>query len=203
MMVLENALRLLHPFIPYVTEEIYSYLPTSKGLIITADYPRYNSRLAYKKEAKAFEGVIDLIKTVRAMKVEVNCPPSRKVHVYLATEARRLVAANRGAIERLAGASDISFAENGPAAGEKIVSRVCELGQIFIPLGELVDLEAEKVRLEKELERVTAEIARASGKLANQNFIAKAPKKLVEDERAKLEKLIDARAKVEERLKDF
>ena len=123
--------------------------------------------------------------------------------VYLATEARRLVAANRGAIERLAGASDISFAENGPAAGEKIVSRVCELGQIFIPLGELVDLEAEKVRLEKELERVTAEIARASGKLANQNFIAKAPKKLVEDERAKLEKLIDARAKVEERLKDF
>ena len=203
MTVLENALKLLHPFIPYVTEEIYSYLPASKGLIITADYPRYNSRLAYKKEARAFEGVIDLVKTVRAMKVEVSCPPSRKVHVYLATEARRLVAANRDAIERLAGASDVSFTENGPAAGEKVVSRVCELGQIFIPLGELVDLKAEKVRLEKELDRVTAEIARASGKLANQNFIAKAPKKLVEDERIKLEKLIDARAKVEERLKDF
>ena len=203
MTVLENALKLLHPFIPYVTEEIYSYLPTTQGMIITADYPRYNSRLAYKKEAKAFEGIIDLIKTVRAMKVEVNCPPSRKVHVFIATEARRLVSVNKGAILRLAGASEVSFTENGSEAGEKVVSRVCEAGQIFIPLGELVDLEAEKARLEKELDRVVGEIARAGGKLANQNFIAKAPKKLVEDERAKLEKLLDAKAKVEERLKDF
>ncbi len=203
MTVLEDALKLLHPFIPYVTEEIYSYLPTTKELIITADYPRYNSRLAYKKEAKAFEGVIDLIRTVRAMKVEVNCPPSRKVHVYLATEARRLVAVNKGAIVRLAGASEVSFTESGAEAGDKAVSRVCEAGQVFIPLGELVDLKAERARLEKELDRLTGEIGRASGKLANQNFVAKAPKKLVEDERVKLEKLIDARKKVEDRLKDL
>ena len=203
MSVLEDILKLLHPFIPYVTEEIYSYLPTTKGLIITADYPRYNSRLAYKKEAKAFEGIIDLIKSVRAMKVDVNCPPSRKVHVYLVTESRRLVSINKGAILRLAGASDVSFVENGPEAGAKVVSSVCEIGQIFVPLGELVDLEKEKVRLEKELDRVISEISRASGKLANQSFIAKAPKKLVDDERAKLEKLLDAKTKVEERLKDF
>ena len=203
MSVLEDVLKLLHPFIPYVTEEIYSYLPTTKGLIITADYPRYNSRLAYKKEAKAFEGIIDLIKSVRAMKVDVNCPPSRKVHVYLVTESRRLVSINKGAILRLAGASDVSFVENGPEAGAKVVSSVCEIGQIFVPLGELVDLEKEKARLEKELDRVISEISRASGKLANQSFIAKAPKKLVDDERAKLEKLLDAKTKVEERLKDF
>ena len=199
--VLENALRLLHPFIPFVTEEIYSYLPGDHGLIITADYPRYNSRLAYKKEAKAFESVIDLIKTVRAMKVEVNCPPSRKVHVFLATEARRLVSLNKNSILRLAGASEISFVAGGAEAGEKIVSRVCEAGQIFIPLGELVDLEKEKARLEKELDRIVGEIARASGKLANHNFISKAPKKLVEDERAKLEKFLDMKNKVEESLK--
>ena len=198
--VLENALRLLHPFIPFVTEEIYSYLPGDHGLIITADYPRYNSRLAYKKEAKAFESVIDLIKTVRAMKVEVNCPPSRKVHVFLATEARRLVSLNKNSILRLAGASEISFVASGAEAGEKIVSRVCEAGQIFIPLGELVDLEKEKARLEKELDRIVGEIARASGKLANHNFISKAPKKLVEDERAKLEKFLDMKNKVEESL---
>ena len=203
MAVLEAVLKLLHPFIPYVTEEIYSYLPASEGLIIRADYPRYNAKFSYKKEARAFEGVIDLIKTVRAMKVEVNCPPSRKVHVFLATEARRLICVNRGAILRLAGASEVTFVENGAEAGEKAVSAVCEAGQVFVPLGDLVDLAAERARLEKELDRVTGEIARASGKLANQNFIAKAPKKLVDDERAKLEKLLDAKTKVEERLKDF
>ena len=137
------------------------------------------------------------------MKVDVNCPPSRKVHVYLVTESRRLVSINKGAILRLAGASDVSFVENGPEAGAKVVSSVCEIGQIFVPLGELVDLEKEKARLEKELDRVISEISRASGKLANQSFIAKAPKKLVDDERAKLEKLLDAKTKVEERLKDF
>ena len=201
MYVLKDALKLLHPFIPYVTEEIYSYLPDTQGMIINAEYPRYNSRLAYKKEAKAFEGVIDLIKTVRAMKVEVNCPPSRKVHVYLTTDARRLISVNKNAILRLAGASDVTVIESGAEAGEKIVSRVCEAGQIFIPLGELVDLEKEKLRLEKELDRVISEIARASGKLNNQSFVAKAPKKLVDDERAKLEKLLDARGKVEASLK--
>ena len=201
MYVLKDALKLLHPFIPYVTEEIFSYLPDTQGMIINAEYPRYNSRLAYKKEAKAFEGVIDLIKTVRAMKVEVNCPPSRKVHVYLTTDARRLISVNKNAILRLAGASDVTVIESGAEAGEKIVSRVCEAGQIFIPLGELVDLEKEKLRLEKELDRVISEIARASGKLNNQSFVAKAPKKLVDDERAKLEKLLDARGKVEASLK--
>ena len=203
MAVLEAVLKLLHPFIPYVTEEIYSYLPASEGLIIRADYPRSNAKFSDKMAARAFEGVIDLIKTVRAMKVEVNCPPSRKVHVFLATEARRLICVNRGAILRLAGASEVTFVENGAEAGEKAVSAVCEAGQVFVPLGDLVDLAAERARLEKELDRVTGEIARASGKLANQNFIAKAPKKLVDDERAKLEKLLDARKKVEERLKDL
>ena len=203
MSVLKDALKLLHPFIPYVTEEIYSYLPGVNGYIMHAEYPRYNSRLAYKQEAKAFESVIDLIKTVRAMKVEVNCPPSRKVHVYLATQSRRLISVNKNSILRLAGASEVSFVENGAEAGEKIVSRVCDAGQIFIPLGELVDLEKEKVRLEKEYDRIVSEIARASGKLNNQSFIAKAPKKLVDDEKEKLEKLLDAKKKVEASLKSL
>ena len=203
MSVLKDALKLLHPFIPYVTEEIYSYLPGVNGYIMHAEYPRYNSRLAYKQEAKAFESVIDLIKTVRAMKVEVNCPPSRKVHVYLATQSRRLISVNKNSILRLAGASEVSFVENGAEAGEKIVSRVCDAGQIFIPLGELVDLEKEKVRLEKEYDRIVSEIARASGKLNNQSFITKAPKKLVDDEKEKLEKLLDAKKKVEASLKSL
>ncbi len=201
MFVLGNTLKLLHPFAPFVTEEIYGYLPNTEGMIITADFPRYNSRLAYREEAKAFEGVIGLIKAVRAIKVSVNCPPSKKVHIYLATEAKRLISANKGQILRLAGASEIEFVENGAAAGEKTVAKVTDLAQIFIPLGELVDLEEERARLEKELERVMNEIARANGKLANQNFVAKAPKKLVDDERAKLDKFLDMKRKIEEQMK--
>ena len=201
--VLNNALRLLHPFIPFVTEEIYSYLPGTQGSIMTAEYPRYNTKLSYKKEAKAFEGVIDLIKTVRAMKVAVNCPPTKKVKLFLVTEAKRLVNLNKNAIMRLAGASEIAFIESGSDVGEKTVSQVCELCHIFIPLGELVNIEEERKRLEKELDRVMGEIARAGGKLANNNFVAKAPKKLVDDERAKLEKYIDMKKKIEKQLEDL
>ena len=203
MFVLENTLKLLHPFIPFVTEEIYGYLPHVKGSIITAEFPRYNTKLAYKKEAKAFEGVIDLVKTVRAMKVEVGCQPVKKVPLYLVTSEKRLVAVNKSSILRLAGASDIDFVESGAEAGEKPVSKVCELGQIFIPLGELVNIEAERKRLEKELERIMGEIARADSKLTNKNFIAKAPKKLVEDEAAKKEKYLDMKKRIEKQLKSL
>ena len=200
MFVLENMLKLLHPFIPFVTEEIYSYLPNKKGLIATADFPRYNIKLSYRKEAKTFEGILDLIRTVRAMKVEVNCPPAKKVHLHLVTEARRLVSVNKSSILRLAGASEIDFIESGAEVGEKTVSQVCEIGQIFVPLGDLVNLEEERARLNKELERIKGEIARADGKLMNKNFVAKAPKKLVDDERAKKEKYLDAKAKIEKQL---
>ncbi len=201
--VLENVVKLLHPFIPFVTEEIYSCLPNVSGSIMTADYPRYNTKFAYKKEAKAFEGIIDLIKTVRAVKVNVDCPPSKKVHLYLATEAKRLVTANRSSVQRLAGVSEIDFVASGADAEGKTVSQVCEIGQYFIPLGELVDIEKERTRLEKELEKVVGEIARADGKLLNKSFVAKAPKKLVDDERAKKEKYLDMKEKIEKQLREI
>ena len=203
MFVLTSLLKLLHPFAPFVTEEIYGYLPNREGMIIDADYPRYNSKLAYKSEAKAFEGVIELIKAVRAMKVSVNCPPSKKVHLYLMTDARRLFSVNKGAILRLAGASEIEFVENGAELGEKIVSQVTGAAQIFVPLGDLVNIEEERARLTKELARIEGEIARAEGKLANQNFVAKAPKKLVDDEYAKRDKYLEMKKKVEEQLKSI
>ncbi len=195
--VLSNTLKLLHPFIPFVTEELYGYLPGVEGRIITADYPRYDSKLAYKEEAKSFEGVINLIKAVRAIKTSVNCPPAKKVHLYLVTESKRLFTVNKGAILRLAGASEIDFVESGAEAGEKTVSQVTEAAHIFVPLGELVNIEEERARLRKELERVEGEIARAEGKLSNANFVMKAPKKLVEDERAKKQKFLEMKQKLE------
>ncbi|MBQ9729279.1 MAG: valine--tRNA ligase, partial [Clostridia bacterium] len=96
--VLENALKLLHPFIPFVTEEIYQNLTNTSGTIMLASYPRYNSKMAYKKEAKAFEGVMEIIKAVRAMKKSVDCPPAKKVELNLVTEAKRLLQANKDCI---------------------------------------------------------------------------------------------------------
>ena len=201
--VLENIVKLLHPFIPFVTEEIYSYLPNVSGSIMTADYPRYKTKLSYKKEAKTFEGIIDLVKTVRAVKVTVNCPPAKKVHLYLVTDSKRLVSVNRGSLTRLAGLSGIEFVSDGSEVEGKTVSQVCDLGQFFIPLGDMVNLEEEKKRLEKELDRIMDEISRAGGKLANNNFVAKAPKNLVDAERKKLDKYLDMKLKIEKQIQEL
>ena len=201
--VLENIVKLLHPFIPFVTEEIYSYLPNVSGSIMTADYPRYKTKLSYKKEAKTFEGIIDLVKTVRAVKVTVNCPPAKKVHLYLVTDSKRLVSVNRGSLTRLAGLSGIEFVSDGSEVEGKTVSQVCDLGQFFIPLGDMVNLEEEKKRLEKELDRIMDEISRAGGKLENNNFVAKAPKNLVDAERKKLDKYLDMKLKIEKQIQEL
>lgn len=201
--VLENALKLLHPFIPFVTDEIYRNLPNTEGTIMTTEFPRYNSKLAYRKDAEAFGGIIDIIKAVRAVKTELDCPPSKKVSLYIATESKRLISANEDSILKLAGAKGIEYVASAEAAGENAVTKVLAVCTLYIPMGELVDIEKEKVRLSGELERVTAEIARADGKLNNQGFISKAPKKLVDEERAKLNKYIEMREKILAQLKSL
>ena len=201
--VLENALKLLHPVAPFITDEIYRSLPNAKGTIMVKEFPRYNSKLAYKKDALAFAGIMDIIKAVRAVKTEVGCPPSKKVHMFISTESKRLISANEDSILKLAGAKDITYVSSASEAGENAVTKVLAIGTLYIPLGELVDIEKEKERLKAELENVTGEIARADGKLHNQGFISKAPKKLVDDERAKLEKFIAMREKILNQLKSL
>ena len=147
---------------------------------------------------------MEIIKSIRNIKASVNCPAAKKVDVYLiAPEAKRLINANRNSILKLAGARELFFVDSAQSISEKTVSQACEICQIYIPLGELVDIEKERVRLSAELERIESEIQRAGGKLANQNFISKAPKKLVEDERAKLEKYIDLKGKIEKQLREL
>ena len=198
--VLENALKLLHPFIPFVTEEIYANLPNTEGSVMTAEFPRYNAKMAYKKEAKAFEGVMGIIKAVRAMKKDADCPPSKKVELYVVTESKRLLQLNKDCILKLSGASALTFVENAAAVEGKTVSSVTEIAQIYVPLGELVDIEKEKARLTAEIDRINSEIARAEGKLSNEKFVSKAPKKLVDEEKEKLEKYRGMKAKCEEQL---
>ena len=201
--VLENALRLLHPFVPFITDEIYRSLPNTTGSIMVADYPRYNSKLAYKKEAAAFGGVMEIIKALREVKVETGCAPSKKVNVYLLTDAKRLVSANADCIAKLGGAASVKCISTKEEAEEKSVAKVTGVGTLFVPLGELVDADKERERLNNELERIMGEIRRADGKLNNQGFIAKAPKQLVEAERAKLNTFAEMREKILEQLKNL
>lgn len=201
--VLENALKLLHPFIPFITDEIYRNLPNTEGTIMTKDFPRYNSKLAYKKDAQSFAGVMEIITAVRAAKNELNCPPSRKVSLYIATDSKRMISMGQDSILKLAGAKEIKFVQSAEDVGANAVTKVLAIGTVYIPMGELVDIEKEKVRLQDELERVTGEIRRADGKLNNQGFVAKAPKKLVDEERAKLNKFIEMREKIIHQLKSL
>ena len=202
--VLENALKLLHPVIPFVTDEIYRSLPNTDGTIMTKEFPRYNSKLAYKKDAAAFAGVMDIIKAVRAAKTELDCPPSRKVSLYIVTESgKRLISVNEDSILKLAGAKEIHFVSSPEEAGERTVTKVVSVGTVFIPMGELLDLEKEKARLQGELEKVNGEIQRADGKLNNKGFMAKAPKKLVDEELAKRNKYVEMREKIITQLKNL
>ncbi|MDE6791395.1 MAG: valine--tRNA ligase, partial [Clostridia bacterium] len=201
--VLENTLRLLHPFVPFITDEIYRSLPNTKGSIMVADYPRYNSKLAYKKEAVAFGGVMEIIKAIREVKVETGCAPSKKVSVYMLSDAKRLISANADCIAKLAGAAYVKCISAKEEAEEKSVAKVTSVGTLYIPLGELVDAEKERERLNNELDRIMNEIRRADGKLNNQGFIAKAPKQLVEAERAKLNTFVEMREKILEQLKNL
>ena len=193
--VLENALKLLHPFIPFVTEEIYSNLPNVQGSIMVAEFPRYNYKWAYKKEAKAFEGIMGIIKAVRAMKKDAECPPSKKVELFIVTENKRLVQVNKDCILKLSGGSELTLVESAAEVEGKTVSAVTEIAQIYVPLGELVDIEKEKARLTAEIERIEGEIQRAESKLANENFVARAPQKLVDAEKEKVAKYQDMKAK--------
>ncbi len=201
--VLENAMKLLHPFIPFITDEIYRNIPGTQGTVMLAEFPRYNSKLAYKKDAAAFAGVMDIITAVRAAKTERECAPSKKVSLYIISEQKRLISANEDSILKLAGAKDITFITSAEEAGENAVAKVLSTGTVFIPMGDLVDAEKERERLQAELERVTAELRRADGKLNNAGFMQKAPKKLVDEERAKLEKYIAMREKILQQLKNY
>ena len=201
--VLTTALKLLHPFTPFITDEIYRSLPCTEGSIMVQEFPRYNSKLAFRKECAAFEGVMDIIKAVRAVKTETGCAPSKKVTLYILAENKRVISSNEDSILKLAGAGEIKFVSSQAEAGEKIVTKVLPACTLFIPMGELVDFEKERERLNKELDRVTEEIRRADGKLNNQGFISKAPKKLVDDEREKLNKFCDLREKLVQQLKQL
>ena len=199
--VLGEIVKLLHPFIPFVTEKIYKSIPGAKGPLMLADFPRYNAKLNYPSSVKEIEPIKEIIKCIRNVKAKVGAAPSKKVTLYVITESKKTIKNGSVYIEKLAGVSDIQLVEDKTSLPDKVVSQVIDGFELFVPLGELVDMQKEIERLEKERQSIESEIARANGKLSNKGFLDKAPKSLVEAEHAKLDKYIDMRAKILEQLK--
>jgi valyl-tRNA synthetase len=182
--VLENILKLMHPFTPFVTEEIYQNLPTTKGTIMLQKWPEVNKKYTYSKERKEFEAVMDLIKAIRNMKQERNVAPSKKVSINLVNS--QIKEKDIPYVQKLAGVDNVNFIENKDGLDKNVISIFGSYGEVVVALGELVDLAAEKARLQAELDLMKKEIARSQGMLNNPGFVNKAPKNLIEKEQEKL-----------------
>ena len=196
--VLSGTLKLLHPFMPFITESIWSHLGFDAPLIV-AEWPEYDEKLNFTAECDAMERVISAIRAIRNVRAQMNVPPSKKAKLYVVSEYADSFNADTAVFfTKLASASEVVLVDSYDADGS--VSIVSEGAKMYIPMAEIVDLEKERARLEKEKENAEKEIARVNGKLSNASFTDKAPAAVVEAERAKLVKYTELLVNVKEML---
>ncbi len=201
--VLSNTLKLLHPFMPFITEEIWQALPHDGESIMISEWPRYNEALVNTAAEQDMTVIMEAIKGVRNVKNEMNVPPSKKVKLFVVTEAADLFKQATAFLEKLASASEVDIRADKTGIPENVVSVVNPKAEILLPLDELVDKEKEIERLTKEKTKLEGEIKRVEGKLSNKGFTDKAPASVVEEERQKgekykamLEKVLESLAKM-------
>ncbi|MBS6477765.1 MAG: valine--tRNA ligase [Firmicutes bacterium] len=200
--VLTSILKLVHPFIPFITEEIYDNLPVKDAEdIMISSYPEYTRKHVYSKAAGEINAVMKAIKSIRALRKDMNVSQTKKTAIYIVPSdgKEKMLKETAVYIEKLANGNEIVFGK--PEV--KSVSVVSDIAEFYIPLGELVDVKKEVERLTKELENTENEITRAQGKLNNAGFVAKAPAQLIENEKAKLQKYIDLKEKIELSIENF
>ena len=191
--VLNGILKLLHPYMPFITEEIFASLPTLAGdaeSIMISKYPAFDEALSYPAEAAEMERIIELIKAIRNRRSEMNIAPSRKAALFIETKyADTFHAGTAPFFARLASASEMTVADKfdeSVVSADSAVQIITPSATAYLPLADLIDFEKEKTRLKAELAKMEGEVKRLEGKLNNQGFIAKAPAAVVETERAKL-----------------
>ena len=190
--VLTGILRLLHPFMPFITEEIYQALPHDPAVesIMIAEYPKADAALDFSEDALAFSRVITAIRAIRMRRNEMNVQPSRRAKVYLETKyPASFGPATHAFFVRLASASGVEVAERfSPEviSADNAVQIITDSAAIYLPMADLVDTEKERARLLTEEKKLSDEIERLNKKLANEGFVSKAPAAIVEGERAKL-----------------
>ena len=196
--VLSGILKLLHPYMPFITEEIFSALPHTEESIMIASYPTYNSAVSYDKEEIEVERIISCITAIRARRAEMNIAPSKKAKLFVVTKYEDTFSAAGKILEKLASVSELHIVDKYES--DDAVSIATDSGNLYIPLAEVVDFEKEKARLTAEYEKNEGEISRLEKKLSNEGFVAKAPEAVVNAERAKLAKYIETRAALTEAL---
>ena len=199
--VLTQMLKLLHPFMPFITEEIWQALPHEGNFLMLSDWPQADPALSFPEEEKAMELVMDAIRAVRTRRSEMNVPPSKKAHLTVATAEEKVFVLGVPFLKRMAYASDVTIVPAGQSAGAGQVTVVTHVAQISMPLAELVDLEKEKARLEKELKKQSADLEKLNAKLNNPGFVNKAPEQVVAAEKERAVKLTELVSKLEEQLK--
>ena len=194
--VMRGVLKLLHPFMPYITEEIWQSMPAGESeSVMVAKWCEYDENLHFTKEQEEFSRVVAAVRAIRAQRNELNVPPSKKVTMLVETKFTDLFGGCRAFFEKLAGAGEFSVNEN-VSDTEGMVTVVTDSARIFMPMGELVDKEKELARLEKERKAAEKDIEFLSKKLNNEGFLAKAPAQQIENERAKLAKAEEKLAKI-------
>ena len=196
--VLDQTLRLLHPFMPFITEEIWQSLPHEEEALIVAKWPEFRWDLQFSKEEAEMESVMDAIRAIRNRRAEMNVPPSRKAALYVLSSKAHMYKEGEGFIQRLAYAESVTVLEKEPENIDGMVCCTTADAKLYIPMGELVDVAKELERIDKELEKARKNLAMLEGKLSNENFVARAPQSVVDAEREKAAKAKDLIVQLEE-----
>ena len=198
--VLTDILKLLHPFMPYITEEIFQAIPHEGEALIIAPYPKYDAALSFPEDEAGFELIMDAVKAVRSRRAEMNVPPSKRPRLIISSDRPEVFEAGRTYLSKLAYAGEVDIVSEAPADTDGMVSVVTGSAKMFMPMAELVDLEKERARIEKELEKARAQLEAQNKKLANEAFVSRAPEAVVNAERERAEKAKALIANLEESL---
>ena len=189
--VLSGILGLLHPYMPFITEEIYQAIPHSCESIMISEYPAFNADLDYSVAEADVERIISCITAIRTRRAEMNVPPSKKAKLYVVTKYTETFERAAKILEKLASASEVILTEGYES--DDAVMIATDAGRLYIPLAEVIDFEKERARLTAEMKKNDGEIERIEKKLANEGFVAKAPAAVIEGEKAKLAKYLEVR----------
>ena len=189
--VLSGILGLLHPYMPFITEEIYQAIPHTYESIMISEYPTYNEALVYTEAEEDVERIIACITAIRTRRAEMNVPPSKKAKLYVVTKYEDTFKNASKILEKLASASEVILTDGYES--DDAVMIATDAGRLYIPLAEVIDFEKERARLTAEMKKNDGEIERIEKKLANEGFVAKAPAAVIEGEKAKLKKYLEVK----------
>ena len=198
MYVLDQTLRLMHPFMPFITEEIWQSLPHEGEALIVAKWPAYSEALNFKAEEDQMESVMNAIRAIRNRRAEMNVPPSKKAALFVLTSKPQVFAEGEGFIQRLAYADAVTLLDQEPENIDGMVCCTTSDAKLYIPMGQLVDVAKELERVAKELEKARKNLASLEAKLSNEKFVSRAPEAVVQAEKDKAAKAKDLITQLEE-----